>query len=145
MLLAESLSIILTPMCSHSKMSLVLDERMGREDLRPFTQEFGHRWMTDNPSFLTSFPLDTLLLFLSRLLWELWMLTSLICGDKLYEIAQTLCLVNSWHGEWSLEQNYCTRAHFFVCVCVCVWMRLLLGFKLIFSTCRQLMCWSCEH
>lgn len=77
-LLAESLSIILTPMFSHSKMSLLLDERIGREDLRPFTQEFGHRWMTDNPSFLTSFPLDTLLLFLSPpLLWELWMLTSL--------------------------------------------------------------------
>lgn len=50
----------------------------GREDSRPFTQEFGHRWMTDNPFSLTSFPLDTLLLFLSPpLLWELWMLTSL--------------------------------------------------------------------
>lgn len=73
---------------------------------------------------------------------------SLRCGDKLYEIAQTLCSVNSWHGdgyrgEWSLEQNYSTRAHFFVCVCG--WMRILLYFKLIFITCRRLMCWSCEH
>ncbi len=150
-LLAESLSIILTPMSSHSKMSFSVGRKDGREDSHPFTQEFGHRWMTDNPSFLASFPLDTLWLFLSPpLLWELWMLTSLRCGDKLYEIAQTLCSVNSWHGdgyrgEWSLEQNYCTRAHFFTLVCVCVWMRILLSFKYIFITCRRLMCWSCEH
>lgn len=70
-----NLSIILTPMSSHSKISFLLD---GRENSRPFTQEFGHRWMTDNPSVLTSFPLDTLLLFLSLpLLGKLWMLTSL--------------------------------------------------------------------
>ncbi len=139
-------------MSSHSKMSFSVGRKDGREDSHPFTQEFRHRWMTDNPSFLASFPLDTLWLFLSPpLLWELWMLTSLRCGDKLYEIAQTLCSVNSWHGHVIVESEASSRiivrVHISLrlCVCVCVWMRILLSFKYIFITCRRLMCWSCEH
>lgn len=139
-------------MSSHSKMSFLLDEWMeGKIRVPSLRSSDNAGWQTIPPFshlfLLTRFYCSFLLLFCGSFgcwrLSQVWRQTLRDSTNFVFGEQLTWRWL-SWRVKPRAELLYaCT--FLYVCVCVCGWMRILLGFKLIFITCRRLMCWSCEH